>query len=162
MKIGKYKDGGNESNVTGWFVEAKSFLTLALLRFAPGSREAFHSHAFNCVSLLLKGTLVETFLDGSTITHKAPKLIITRQRDLHKVYSVGTSWVFTLRGPWNPFRSWYEVRNAYEPLVGLYSQNLVRMGDGRKEECVYSFTPYECEQAVRQRGLRTTAHEVVQ
>lgn len=156
MKIGKYKDGGNESNVTGWFVEAKSFLTLALLRFSTGSREAFHSHAFDCVSLLLKGTLVETFLDGSTITHTAPKLIITRQRDLHKVYSVGTSWVLTLRGPWNALRKWYEVR-------GLGT--LVRMSDGRKEECVYSFSALrhrDLEAAVRSRNLRVTAQEVVQ
>lgn len=65
MKILKYgKDGGPESTVWGyWLIEWKPVFSVALLCFENGSREAYHSHAFDSVSWLLKGQLVEHNLD---------------------------------------------------------------------------------------------------
>jgi hypothetical protein len=105
--IGKRKDGGPKSHVTGYFFEIKSLFTLALLRFDNGTREAFHSHAFNCISWVIKGKLLEQFYDLTERLHITGKVLVTRREDLHRVESIGTSWVLTLRGPWQNY--WWEV-----------------------------------------------------
>lgn len=101
------KDGGPDSNVTGyWLIEWKRLFSIALLRFSKGSREAYHSHAFNSISWVLKGALVEIRKTGdnsSTITGFTPSFtpIITTRDNLHKVYGMApATWVVTFRGPW--------------------------------------------------------------
>jgi hypothetical protein len=96
------KDGGGESSVTGyWLIEAKSLLSVCLLRFDGDSRDAFHTHAFNCVSWLLRGRLVEQFLDGrNRVYGPSWRPFVTRRSDFHKVSSTSVSWVLTFRGPW--------------------------------------------------------------
>ena len=107
--IGRRKDGGEYSTVHGWFLEHKRLATLAVLRFDPGTREAFHDHAFNCVSLILgPGHLEETFLGGHPVrVHKPGTVLVTRREDFHQVRSVGTTYLLTLRGPW--LDRWHEV-----------------------------------------------------
>lgn len=101
MKIGFSKDGGQESTVQGWFIEAKRVATAVLLRFDNGTREAYHSHAFNCISWVLKGALEEEHLNGGTEVHRPSlKPVITRRDTFHKVRSLGTTWVLSFRGPW--------------------------------------------------------------
>jgi hypothetical protein len=52
------KDGGPESPVEGyWLFEIKWLCSIVLLKFNDGGREAYHSHAFNALSWLLKGDL---------------------------------------------------------------------------------------------------------
>ena len=59
----KAKDGGPASTVTGyWLIESKRFFSIVLLRFDGPSREAFHTHAFNSISWVVKGVLLENFL----------------------------------------------------------------------------------------------------
>lgn len=102
------KDGGPESNVTGyWLIEWKRLFSIALLRFSNGTRDSFHSHAFNSVSWLLSGELEEQTLREDDAPHydvqfHNPSLlpIITRRSHFHRVKSWGTSWVLTFRGPW--------------------------------------------------------------
>lgn len=107
------KDGGPRSRVDGfWFFRSKRWFTVALLRFNDGSREAFHSHAFGALSWVLWGRLVEEFQRAewdrgwlhSSYGEKryAPSAlpIHTPRSRFHKVTSIGTSWVFTIRGPW--------------------------------------------------------------
>jgi len=54
------KDGGPDSTVTGyWLIESKKWFSIVLLKFEGKSREAFHTHAFNAISWLLKGKLIE-------------------------------------------------------------------------------------------------------
>lgn len=114
------KDGGPESKVTGfWLCEIKSLFSIALLRFDDGSRESYHSHAFNSISWVLKGKLMERFLRGVRLFH-TPRLrpIITRRFHFHRVVSMGTTWVFTLRGPWR--KTWMEFSpkdNSYTTLT---------------------------------------------
>jgi hypothetical protein len=60
------KDGGYHSTVWGfWLFEIKSFCSTVLLCFENGTREAYHNHAFNCVSWVLKGKLTEHLLNSS-------------------------------------------------------------------------------------------------
>lgn len=114
------KDGGPESRVYGfWFVEWKRVCSVALLRFADGSRDVYHEHAFNSVSWLLRGHLVEKTIDGSNpfrhyIHRYTPSFlpIITRRETFHKVSSHGVSWILTFRGPWK------NVWNEYDPATG--------------------------------------------
>lgn len=99
----KMKDGGEESTVTGyWLVEIKSLFSIVLLKFEGKSREAYHEHAFNCFSWVVKGSLTEEFLGDEGIDKHPASLIpfITRRSDFHKVSSDGTSWVLSFRGPW--------------------------------------------------------------
>lgn len=103
MKLFKYmRDGGPESRVDGyWLAEIKSLFSIALLHFWDGSRDAYHSHAFNSVSWILKGRLTENMLDGRVNVYK-PSLrpVYTSRKDFHKVVSSADTWVLTLRGPW--------------------------------------------------------------
>jgi hypothetical protein len=112
----KMKDAGTESTVTGyWLVEIKSLFSIVLLKFEGKSREAYHEHAFNCINWLLKGELHEDRMWYHTvnqISHEyrnySPswKPFFILRRDWHKVDSNKTSWVLSIRGPWN--KTWRE------------------------------------------------------
>lgn len=109
------KDGGSESTVTGyWLIEFKSLFSIALLRFDNGSRDSFHSHAFNSISWLLSGRLNEQHTTG-TVDFYQPgmKPIVTRRSTFHRVFSAGRSWVLTVRGPWA--KTWRE----HDPVNGI-------------------------------------------
>src|SRR5688572_23627337 len=102
------KDGGAESTVWGLsVVEIKRLFSIVLLKFENGSRDAYHDHAFDALSWVLRGKLVEEHLTGAETDHY-PSLrpIFTSRRTFHKVTSEGTTWVFSLRGPWK--NSWRE------------------------------------------------------
>ncbi|WP_037500534.1 hypothetical protein [Sphingomonas jaspsi] len=114
------KDGGAESTVTGyWLFEAKRLCSAVLLRFDGQSREAFHNHAFNCISWVLKGGLTETMLDGSVRRHEPSwRPFVTRRSDFHKVDSdEGRTWVLSFRGPWMP--TWREFLPNEDCFVTL-------------------------------------------
>lgn len=117
MKIFKrMKDGGPESTVTGyWLIEAKSLLSVAILRFDGKSREAYHNHAFNCISWVLKGKLTETMLDGLVREYPPSwRPFITTREDFHKVDSDGQTFVLTFRGPWA--KTWNEFTDKFITL----------------------------------------------
>lgn len=111
----KSKDGGSESNVTGyWLIESKRFFSIVLLRFDEGTREAFHNHAFNAWSWVFKGRLYESIklanydmaFDGDYIY---PSLIPfkTSRECMHQVHGVAkTTWALSFRGPWA--KTWKE------------------------------------------------------
>lgn len=104
----KAKDGGKESTVTGyWLIESKSLFSVVLLKFEGESRDAFHTHAFNAFSWILKGGMTEYFMDGK-VRQLVPswKPFVTSKEDFHKVSSIGTSWALTFRGPWD--KQWKE------------------------------------------------------
>jgi hypothetical protein len=96
------KDGGPDSKVWAyWLLAWKALCSIGLLRFEHGSREAYHSHAFDCVSWVLKGYLVEHHKAGGVSLHPASlRPVVTRRETFHKVVSVGRTWVLTFRGPW--------------------------------------------------------------
>lgn len=122
----KMKDGGPESNVTGYFlVEIKWLFSVVLLRFEGRSRNSFHSHAFDAMTWLISGTMTEVFAGQFWPRLYRRSLLpkITRRNVVHKVNSHGVSWALSIRGPWNKF--WYE----YDPKTGEY----IVLGHGRKE-----------------------------
>lgn len=102
-----HKDGGPESNVRCWGVECKGLFSVLLLCFGQGSREAFHTHAFNSVSWLIRGRLWECWGGHAPdIAYEfwyRPSItpIYTKRHWMHKVAGQHVrNWVFTLRGPW--------------------------------------------------------------
>ena len=102
------KDGGVRSHVHGLYVvESKKLGSIVLLRFSNGTRNAFHSHAFNAFSWVLSGKLIEYVgspdlpgVDDVTIYRPSFRGFVTRRDCFHQVQSVGTSWALTFRGPW--------------------------------------------------------------
>lgn len=124
----KMKDGGAESSVTGyWLCEIKSLFSIVVLKFEGKSREAYHSHAFNCINWVVKGKLVEDRMWHHTI-HKINHNITTYLPSLkpffilrdnfHKVDSIGTSWVLSFRGPWNNrWFEWLPEKDRYRELT---------------------------------------------
>lgn len=112
----KCKDGGPESTVTAYvLIEIKCLFSVMLLRFDDGSREAFHTHAFNALSWVLRGSLREIYRNGYLYWHHPGVTpIVTLRETYHKVASRGTSWVLTLRGPWAA--TWRET----SPVSDLY------------------------------------------
>lgn len=115
------KDGGPDSTVTGyWLIEIKSLFSIVLLRFDHGSREEYHSHAFNCVSWLLYGKLKEQVFGRTDARDYLPSIvpIVTKRSTFHRVYSWGTSWVLTFRGPWTKQWSEYDPRDMSFKVLG--------------------------------------------
>lgn len=107
------KDGGPKSHVYVYGLEIKSLFSVLVIRFEPGTRNAYHTHAFNSLSWLLKGILIEDH--RSSDVHCVPnretyrrsiRPILTLRDTFHKVFSVGRSYAFSLRGPWA--RTWKE------------------------------------------------------
>lgn len=119
------KDGGDKSTVWGlFFIEIKSLFSVALLCFENGSRDAYHTHAFNSVSWVLRGRLFEHHYPHHELEIYDPSLypIITRRTTFHKVVSKGRTWVLTFRGPWT------DIWDEYIPGKGL-----IALTHGRKE-----------------------------
>lgn len=121
------KDGGAESTVWAhWLFELKGLCSIVLLRFEDGSRDAFHSHAFNCISWVLSGCLLEHNNVRAPHSHwvHLPGLRpgITRRSTHHKVVSRGRTWVLSFRGPWA--KTWTET---------LPDGRQVTLTHGRKE-----------------------------
>ena len=127
------KDGGPDSNVTGyWLIESKMFFSVALLRFSRGSREAYHSHAFNAVSWILSGRILEAILHrdkefpyrhAAFVHTPSIKPIYTSRERFHKVYGIAyTTWAVTFRGPWKS--TWQE----FLPKLNKY----ITLTNGRK------------------------------
>lgn len=115
------KDGGPESTVTAYGIEIKKLFSILFLRFECGSREAYHNHAFNSVSLVLTGALHEIYPDAGDEEHwwsdygsyfwESGNLIYTGRDTVHKVFGLKpTNWVLSLRGPWND--DWYEIEDG--------------------------------------------------
>jgi hypothetical protein len=102
------KDGGAESTVWGyWAIEAKKLCSAVLLRFEDGTRDADHDHAFNAISWVLKGRLIEHHTSGLVEIHTPSwRPVVTRRSTFHRVRSVGRTWVLSFRGPWNDV--WHE------------------------------------------------------
>lgn len=119
------KDGGPLSKVSGFFLESKKVGSAVLLRFEPGTREAFHTHAFNAWSLILgPGRLEETFFGEATPrVHKPGTVLHTAKEDFHQVRSVGTTYVLTFRGPWEDL--WQEVDEDGNLLVLTHGRKVV-------------------------------------
>jgi hypothetical protein len=117
----KAKDGGPESKVTGyWLFESKRFGSIALLRFDYGSREAFHTHAFDAISWVLKGKLKERVKDEKDSIYYSPSLkpIITPRERFHRVFGMApVTWALTFRGPWFP--RWKEYIPAEDKEIVL-------------------------------------------
>jgi hypothetical protein len=123
--LSKGKDGGPKSTVTGyWLVELKWLFSIVLLKFENGSRDEYHNHAFNSLNWILKGRVVEEFTDAYLNQTLGPRIrpYLTRRTRMHRVRSKGTTWVFSIRGPWS--KIWTE----YNPQTQQYST----LTNGRK------------------------------
>lgn len=118
----KKPDGGLNSGVTGYFLlEWKTVFSIGILHFRPGSREAYHSHAFNALTFWLRGKVTEQKFDGINSEFQAslcPKY--TRRDNCHRVLVHTDTWALTFRGPWQ------DVWKEYRP-------HLVRLTHGRRE-----------------------------
>lgn len=118
-------DGGKTSGVTGSFlIEWKPLFSIGLLHFKKGSRENYHSHAFNALSWFVKGRVTEEKLDGSKKDFSAsiiPKF--TPRTNCHRVISHGDTWCFTLRGPWND--TWSEFTPDGKEIVLTHGRKIV-------------------------------------
>lgn len=127
----KAKDGGPDSKVTGyWLIESKRFFSIVLLRFDQGSREAFHTHAFNAVSFVLSGRLREVFptsanvwLDG-VVYKPSMKPIYTTRKRFHKVSGEApVTWALSFRGPWDA--TWKEYLPNEQKEITLTNGRVV-------------------------------------
>jgi hypothetical protein len=112
----KAADGGKNSGVTGYFlVEIKPLFSIVLLRFSEGSREAYHSHAFNALTLWLSGHVREVRfwkeLERTTSKDfKAGMWKVTRRDNMHRVIGLKKSWALSFRGSW--IDRWQEFKNG--------------------------------------------------
>lgn len=125
MKLFKRShDGGKDSGVEGLFlVEIKSLFSIVLLRFNEGSREAYHSHAFNAVTWWLKGEVEEHHTDGRVMKWKPSfKPKFTAKNCFHKIYALRKSYAISFRGPWDD--TWQEKRNN-ETVTLTHGRNIV-------------------------------------
>ena len=105
MKLfNKSPDGGKDSGVTAYMlVEMKGVCSIGLLHFNKGSREAFHSHAFNAVTWWLTGSVTELYHQSLTEKSFLPSLKpkYTPRDCFHKITAHKNTWALTFRGPWS-------------------------------------------------------------
>lgn len=120
----KRKDGGPESHVTGyWLIEWKKVFSIVLLRFDRGSREVFHSHAFNALTWFLSGEVEECvrvgrYLGYTKIWGPSFKPKWTPRDCVHKVYGrAPRTWALSIRGPWSEFWREYNADNTFTVLT---------------------------------------------
>ena len=105
-------DGGQDSGVRGYFlVEWKMFFSIGILHFSKGSREAFHSHAFNAFTFWLKGNVTEVKHPENTKLNFAANLKpkYTPRTNFHKIIAHEDTYAVTFRGPWIDY--WHEFKN---------------------------------------------------
>jgi hypothetical protein len=116
----KVKDGGPDSPVTAYvLVEIKSLFSVILLHFG-GTRESFHSHAFNALTLWLTGTVEELVKEDDAFRHNSWRvgdLKYTPRNLMHKISPVGNVWALSIRGPWA--KTWQEFSPAKNKLQTL-------------------------------------------
>jgi hypothetical protein len=116
----KSHDGGKDSGVTGyWLIEWKWLFSIVILRFSKGSREAFHSHAFNAWTLWLKGRVIEEIWATQEQYVWYPfQWKYTPRNRFHKITAKEVSWCISFRGPW--WATWKEHKNnkTYELTHG--------------------------------------------
>lgn len=125
MKFFNYsKDGGQNSTVSGfWLFEIKSLFSIVFLIFQDGSRENFHSHAFNALTWFIKGKTIEETINPNTkettTTTWTPSIIpkYTPRNLYHKHYSQGTTWALSFRGPWS--NTWQEYNKDSDQFITL-------------------------------------------
>lgn len=128
-------DGGKGSGVSGFFlVEIKPLFSVVILRFNSGSREAFHSHAFNALTWFLHGRVQEHRIDpvtGLVVFTKyfgpsfRPKY--TPRENHHKVESMRKTWALSIRGPW--IDTWREYLPNLRKFVTLtHGRKIVNEG----------------------------------
>lgn len=118
-------DGGAGSPVTGyWWIEIKQLFSIVLLRFAPGGRDVYHSHAFAALTWFLWGRAVELF-PGSAERVWLPSLRpkYTPRTCVHKVKTTTTTWALSFRGPWR--RHWHEVNDQGEVTTLAWNRRVV-------------------------------------
>lgn len=113
------KDGGPESNVTGFFlVEIKSLFSIVFLKFAKGRRESFHSHAFNALTLYFDACVYEEFPDGGYKYWSDGWQFKTTPRGLmHRIYAFVDSYALSFRGPWK--KTWQEYNPQTKQTITL-------------------------------------------
>lgn len=114
------KDGGAKSNVTGfWLIEWKKLFSIVVLKFNKGSREAFHSHAFNAVTWYLRGNVDEHHLDGRILNWKGSvKPKYTPRECFHKVFAHKDTYAISFRGPWaNKWKEYLPNTNKFVTLT---------------------------------------------
>lgn len=105
----KAHDGNEKSGVTGYYlIEIKPLFSIVLLKFTQGSREVFHNHAFNAVTLWLKGEVFEYMKDGSINYWKAGNIKYTPRTTFHNIFPTTEAWVLSFRGPW--IDRWKELK----------------------------------------------------
>lgn len=117
-------DGGKKSGVCGfWLFEIKNWFSIAFLYFAKGTRENYHSHAFNAYTWFLWGKVEEQHLDKDPVIWK-PSLFpkYTPRSTFHRVNALENTYALTIRGPWSD--TWYE----YDPNKKWY----LKLTHGRK------------------------------
>jgi len=120
MKLFSYaKDGGNNSNVDGfWLIEIKSLFSIVILKFNRGSREAFHSHAFNALTWWLKGRVTEHHLtEKSKEWHPSFLPKFTPRNCFHKVFANEDTYAISFRGPWQD--KWQEYHPKEKKFITL-------------------------------------------
>jgi len=125
----KVPDGGKGSGVTAYYlIEIKSLFSIALLYFAPGTREAFHSHAFSAVTLWLKGKVLEHLLGNPDPPkmYQGGKFKYTSHYTFHQIEAIVPTWALSFRGPWQD--KWEEYRLNNKP-----GERFVTLTHGRKE-----------------------------
>lgn len=107
----KAKDGGANSNVDAYIlIEIKSLFSIMLLKFNKGSRENYHSHAFNALTIPLtaeSSLYEETPNTDKVYFYKKFKIKYTPRNLIHRVVALADSWALTFRGRWK--NTWTEL-----------------------------------------------------
>lgn len=122
----QHSDGGEKSPVMGyWLIELKDWFSIVLLKFNPGTRENFHSHAFNAYTWFISGSVTEECLNlenkTTTFNEWYPSIFpkFTPKNNIHKVSTNNDipTWALSFRGPWD--KTWIEYNQENDEIIEL-------------------------------------------
>lgn len=120
-------DGARDADLWGFYVcEFKSLFSIVILKFPICLPEAYHTHAFGCLTIWLKGHVREHHLDGVIKEFKGGDIKITRRSTFHRVEGVAPTWAICFRGPWAS--TWKESRGGQQRTL-THGRKVV---DGRR------------------------------
>lgn len=120
----KRNDGGKDSGVYSYnLIEWKGGFSIALLKFNPNLREAFHSHAFNAFTFWLKGEVLEEFPDKKPIKWNPLSWKYTPRENMHKITVIKPAWALTIRGKW--VDCWFELRSG-EKVTLTHGRKIIK------------------------------------
>ena len=121
-------------------LEWKKLFSIKLFHFhkTEGKQDRFHTHAFNAVSILLKGDYTEEVLEGNTVIplkRSRKRFLFIPANQYHRITKSDGCRTLLITGPWGPeFKEltqlpWVRAGNIYQETTCGPQRKIIGYGN---------------------------------